>query len=194
MWSRIHLIPLLQAEEDRDVVRRHYAQQKMEEELLGKSQSVYHGDRYVEMVNGEDICGWYTDLLCAGLCDPHMLLHLRTRQSRSGIEDGGICGVLYIPGSLGELNDMRRKCRLFPFVYRWNAFNCFCGVSFGRSSFCLREISSWVLTTHGTFTERPRDLPRTSSTTLPCAQGSPFDNPADGRDQAALRQLTTPEY
>lgn len=45
MWSRIHLIPLLQAEEDRDVVRRHYAQQKMEEELLGKSQSVYYGDR-----------------------------------------------------------------------------------------------------------------------------------------------------
>ncbi|CZT15247.1 related to NADH-ubiquinone oxidoreductase B16.6 subunit [Ramularia collo-cygni] len=47
MWSRIHLIPLLQAEEDRDVVRRHYGQQKMEEELLGKSQSVYHGDRFV---------------------------------------------------------------------------------------------------------------------------------------------------
>jgi hypothetical protein len=47
MWSRIHLIPLLQAEEDRDAVRRHYAQQKMEEELLGKATPVYYGDRYV---------------------------------------------------------------------------------------------------------------------------------------------------
>ncbi|EGP83532.1 unnamed protein product [Zymoseptoria tritici ST99CH_1A5] len=47
MWSRIHLIPLLQAEEDRDAVRRHYAQQKMEEELLGKAAPVYYGDRFV---------------------------------------------------------------------------------------------------------------------------------------------------
>lgn len=46
MWSRIHLIPLLQAEEDRDLVRRHYAQQKMEEELLGKAVPVYNSDRY----------------------------------------------------------------------------------------------------------------------------------------------------
>ena len=47
MWSRIHLIPLLQAEEDRDAVRRHYAQQKMEEELLGKAAPVYNKDVYV---------------------------------------------------------------------------------------------------------------------------------------------------
>ena len=47
MWSRIYLIPMLQAEEDRDQVRRYYAQQKMEEELLGKSQSVYNKDVYV---------------------------------------------------------------------------------------------------------------------------------------------------
>ncbi|KAK4497401.1 hypothetical protein PRZ48_011852 [Zasmidium cellare] len=47
MWSRIHLIPLLQAEEDRDLVRRHLAQQKMEEELLGKAVPVYNGDRFV---------------------------------------------------------------------------------------------------------------------------------------------------
>jgi hypothetical protein len=51
MWSRIHLIPLLQAEEDRDVVRRHYAQQKMEEELLGKAAPVYYGDRYVKTLS-----------------------------------------------------------------------------------------------------------------------------------------------
>jgi len=47
MWSRIHLIPLLTAEEDRDLVRRHYADQKMEKELLGRETSPYNSDRYV---------------------------------------------------------------------------------------------------------------------------------------------------
>lgn len=52
MWSRIHLIPLLQAEEDRDLVRRHLSQQKMEEELLGKAVPVYNGDRYAAILSG----------------------------------------------------------------------------------------------------------------------------------------------
>lgn len=47
MWSRIHLIPLLTAEEDRDLVRRHYADQAREKELLGSSTSPYNSDRYV---------------------------------------------------------------------------------------------------------------------------------------------------
>jgi hypothetical protein len=47
MWARIYLTPLLQAEEDRDAVRRHFARQTMEKELLGKEHPVYHGDRYV---------------------------------------------------------------------------------------------------------------------------------------------------
>ena len=47
MWSRIHLIPLLQAEEDRDLVRRHLADQAREKELLGKNFKVYNSDRYV---------------------------------------------------------------------------------------------------------------------------------------------------
>lgn len=47
MWSRIHLIPLLQAEEDRDQVRRYYAQQAMEKDLLGAETKVYHNDRCV---------------------------------------------------------------------------------------------------------------------------------------------------
>jgi hypothetical protein len=46
MWSRIHLIPLLQAEEDRDVVRRDFAQKAMERELLGKEVPIYNKDRY----------------------------------------------------------------------------------------------------------------------------------------------------
>ena len=47
MWSRIHLIPVLQAEEDRDLVRRHLADQAREKELLGENVKVYNSDRYV---------------------------------------------------------------------------------------------------------------------------------------------------
>ncbi|KAK4549093.1 hypothetical protein LTR36_007549 [Oleoguttula mirabilis] len=47
MWSRIYLIPLLQAEEDRDLVRRTLASQTMEKELLGAETKVYHSDRFV---------------------------------------------------------------------------------------------------------------------------------------------------
>ena len=49
MWSRIHLIPLLTAEEDRDQVRRYYAQQAMEKELLGAETKAYNSDRSVLM-------------------------------------------------------------------------------------------------------------------------------------------------
>ncbi|KAH6649531.1 GRIM-19 [Chaetomium tenue] len=52
MWSRIHLIPLLQAEEDRDQVRRHLADQAREKELLGENVKVYHSDRYVRPTFG----------------------------------------------------------------------------------------------------------------------------------------------
>ncbi|KAM3435369.1 hypothetical protein NHJ13734_005580 [Beauveria thailandica] len=47
MWARINLIPLLQAEEDRDQVRRYWADQKREKELLGENTKIYHNDRYV---------------------------------------------------------------------------------------------------------------------------------------------------
>lgn len=47
MWSRIHLIPLLTAEEDRDLVRRHLADQAREKLLLGTNTSPYNSDRYV---------------------------------------------------------------------------------------------------------------------------------------------------
>lgn len=49
MWSRIHLIPLLQAEEDRDQVRRHLANQAREKELLGAETKVYNSDRCVAL-------------------------------------------------------------------------------------------------------------------------------------------------
>ncbi|KXH25636.1 GRIM-19 protein [Colletotrichum salicis] len=47
MWARIHIIPLLQAEEDRDQVRRWYADQAREKELLGENTKVYHNERFV---------------------------------------------------------------------------------------------------------------------------------------------------
>ncbi|EGS19463.1 uncharacterized protein CTHT_0049240 [Thermochaetoides thermophila DSM 1495] len=47
MWARIHLIPLLQAEEDRDHVRRYLADQAREKGLLGENIKVYNSDRYV---------------------------------------------------------------------------------------------------------------------------------------------------
>jgi hypothetical protein len=50
MWARIYLIPLLQAEEDRDQVRRHLADQAREKELLGENVKVYHTDRYVPLL------------------------------------------------------------------------------------------------------------------------------------------------
>jgi hypothetical protein len=45
MWSRIYLIPVLQAEEDRDQVRRYYADKAREKELLGEEMKVYNSDR-----------------------------------------------------------------------------------------------------------------------------------------------------
>lgn len=38
---------MLQAEEDRDQVRRHLADKARERELLGAETKVYHSDRYV---------------------------------------------------------------------------------------------------------------------------------------------------
>jgi hypothetical protein len=47
MWARIHLIPALQAEEDRDQVRRYLADKAREKELLGSETKIYNSDRYV---------------------------------------------------------------------------------------------------------------------------------------------------
>jgi len=52
MWSRIHLTALLQAEEDHDQVRRHFADQAREKELLGSQSSIMSSDRYVMLQIG----------------------------------------------------------------------------------------------------------------------------------------------
>ena len=59
MWSRIYLTPLLQAEEDRDQVRRYYADLAREQELLGSQSKPYNSDRYVSprsLLYHSDIC------------------------------------------------------------------------------------------------------------------------------------------
>jgi len=64
MWGRIHLIPLLQAEEDRDQVRRYLADQAREKELLGENAKVYHSDRYVFF----SLASLYFGRWCEALC------------------------------------------------------------------------------------------------------------------------------
>lgn len=46
MWARIYLIPALQAEEDRDQVRRYLADKAREKELLGTETKIYNSDRH----------------------------------------------------------------------------------------------------------------------------------------------------
>lgn len=68
MWSRIHITPLLQAEEDRDQVRRWYADQAREQQLLGTQTRSVIADKYVllkqDMLVGmfRDSANWCTDL------------------------------------------------------------------------------------------------------------------------------------
>lgn len=46
-WARIHLTPVMQAEEDRDQARRYFADLAREKELLGSETKAYNSDRYV---------------------------------------------------------------------------------------------------------------------------------------------------
>ena len=92
MWARIHLIPALQAEEDRDQVRRYLADKAREKELLGTETRVYNSDRYVPEIMHS--VRSYLLIRVAGLSDQPSLSRLRTRQSRGGltIEEKRHCG------------------------------------------------------------------------------------------------------
>lgn len=69
MWSRIHLIPVLQAEEDRDLVRRHLADKAREKGLLGAETKVYNNDRYAAHANIEIVRASLTYVVVSS--DPH---------------------------------------------------------------------------------------------------------------------------
>lgn len=87
MWARIHLIPLLQAEADRDMVRRHWAEQAREKELMGTEKKVYHSDRWVQR---HDILPLQTGIIVdnelrsvnTDLFVRHTRSRLRTQQSK----------------------------------------------------------------------------------------------------------------
>ena len=90
MWARINLIPLLQAEEDRDQVRRYWADQAREKALVGDNMRVYHKDRYAHIppTLGVDDppcnsgCFWMmygTNLIDTALCDRLWLWRPRPR-------------------------------------------------------------------------------------------------------------------
>jgi hypothetical protein len=64
MWARIHLMPVLQAEEDRDMVRRYLADQAREKELLGKNIQVYHSDRLVSCRQRTILASSNTSQIC----------------------------------------------------------------------------------------------------------------------------------
>jgi hypothetical protein len=87
MWARIHLIPALQAEEDRDQVRRYLADRAREKELLGTETRVYNNDRYVAE-RDERVSLPATDSV-TGSCDLPSPLLLSTRPSREDVGDLG---------------------------------------------------------------------------------------------------------
>jgi hypothetical protein len=81
MWARIHLIPALQAEEDRDQVRRYLADKARERELLGSETKVYNSDRYgieFSIVPPPHILTW----LLLGLSDRLLQLLPSTRRNK----------------------------------------------------------------------------------------------------------------
>lgn len=82
MWSRIYLIPVLQAEEDRDLVRRYYADKAREKALMGSETSVYNSDRWVEttlFTSDEDVLDgaamWLTLVFIADSSGRHTPLY-----------------------------------------------------------------------------------------------------------------------
>ena len=82
MWARIHLIPALQAEEDRDQVRRYLADKAREKELLGSETKVYNSDRYADYnLAGVIVEGQLTR--CAGSSDHITRSPPRTSRSKA---------------------------------------------------------------------------------------------------------------
>jgi hypothetical protein len=108
MWARIHLIPALQAEEDRDQVRRYLADKAREKELLGTETKVYHSDRYAERSHAPPalVNHAITDLFDLPLRslpntrpsrDHNIIVHIKLKSMVSGesdIQQAGKCALL----------------------------------------------------------------------------------------------------
>ncbi len=90
MWGRIYLIPLLQAEEDRDLVRKHYADLAREKELMGKETSAYNSDKYVRILYYSILgqrSGGCERTGGKSLCAQSRCLRLRRGREENGIPD-----------------------------------------------------------------------------------------------------------
>lgn len=89
MWARIYLIPALQAEEDRDQVRRYLADKAREKELLGTETKVYNSDRH-DLMPLISPCFWLTRRqICAAdiRCDPRERAEVE-RENWAGVDSG----------------------------------------------------------------------------------------------------------
>lgn len=92
MWARIHLIPALQAEEDRDQVRRYLADKAREKELLGTETRVYNSDRYGNIIAPLTLRGRLTNQL--QVRPTNIRHHARERDKvGDGLAIGGDCGL-----------------------------------------------------------------------------------------------------
>jgi len=107
MWARIHLIPVLQAEEDRDQVRRMLADKAREKELLGSETKVYHSDRWgssnLTLITSRIL------MLQLDSSDQHSPLHLATSRNRVLVMSGAVSGITITkkspdsaPGTIGK--------------------------------------------------------------------------------------------
>lgn len=106
MWARIHLIPALQAEEDRDQVRRHLADKAREKELLGTETKVYNTDRYVLW---GPAFGWaLANYVGTDLFDLHLPLHPSTRPSRTRNVVACVNMILKASGEIEPRNGVSR--------------------------------------------------------------------------------------
>ena len=83
MWARIHLIPILQAEEDRDLVRRYYADKAREMELLGREIKVYNSDRWVHICICSAVKGFASLAGAHFPIDVYSMLHVFSQPSRN---------------------------------------------------------------------------------------------------------------
>ena len=125
MWSRIHLIPVLQAEEDRDLVRRHWAQEAREKELLGAETKVYNNDRCVHPKRDrdgavEESCAWRKLTKESGSCvlrtrslparprNRGWWVRKQGREREIADERARTCHVVNIAGILGRYSTRRQ--------------------------------------------------------------------------------------
>ena len=110
MWARIYLIPALQAEEDRDQVRRYLADRAREKELLGTETKVYNSDRHGTMPLIFP-CHWLTR---RQICTADIRCDTRER-AKVEESDGPWSTVeteLYIYNLLRDASTGARQCKL----------------------------------------------------------------------------------